>query len=103
MFGARLAEGLGALVVTAGVNEGFGTGLGTVGSVTYPPYRGPDSSDSDSDTGSDADLPSTSQAQHEYRPLKPDEVRLLVLNPGLPDEPIQCFLETYPRESGESL
>lgn len=97
MFTAGLAEGSGALVVTPGVNEGLGTGLGmfTVGSETFPPYRGPDSSDSDSDTGSDADLSSSSQAQYEYRPLKPDEVRLLVLNPGLPDEPIQCFLETY--------
>jgi len=96
MFAARLAERLGTLVETPGLNEGFGPGLGTltVGSITFPPYRGPDS-DSDSEISSDKDLSSSSQAQHEYRPLKPDEVRLLVLNPGLPDEPIRCFLETY--------
>ena len=33
--------------------------------------------------------------KHEYRPLIPNEIRLLVLNPGLPDEPIECFLEHY--------
>src|SRR5438105_8679457 len=36
------------------------------------------------------------ERKHECRPLKLNEVRLLVLNPGLPGEPIECFLEHYP-------
>ena len=32
---------------------------------------------------------------HEYRPLEADEMRLLVLNPGFPDDPIECYLEHY--------
>ena len=37
----------------------------------------------------------TSERKHEYRTLGLNEVRLLILNPGLPDEPIECFLEHY--------
>ncbi|KAK5684751.1 hypothetical protein LTS10_002825 [Elasticomyces elasticus] len=97
MFTAELAEELGSIVTTPGVDGRFGTGLGlgAIGSTTLPPYRGADSSDADSSTSSAADSSSLSQSQHGYRPLKTDEVRLLILNPGLPDDPIQCFLETY--------
>jgi hypothetical protein len=35
------------------------------------------------------------ERKHEYRPLSPNEIRLLALNPGLPDEPIECFLEHH--------
>ncbi|KAH6871566.1 heterokaryon incompatibility protein-domain-containing protein [Thelonectria olida] len=34
--------------------------------------------------------------KHVHRPLGPGEIRLLVLNPGNPDEPIACYLEHYP-------
>lgn len=38
---------------------------------------------------------SSPKLQHIYYPLKRDEIRLLVLNPGAGDEPISCFLENY--------
>jgi hypothetical protein len=54
-------------------------------------------SDVDFDGGGHSDTSSawTTEHKHEYRPLKENEFRLLVLNPGLPDEPIGCFLEHY--------
>lgn len=35
----------------------------------------------------------TSERKHEYRTLGPNEICLLILNPGLPNEPIECSLE----------
>jgi len=37
----------------------------------------------------------TSPCRHIYRPLKRDEIRLLILNPGAPTDPITCYLEHY--------
>jgi hypothetical protein len=50
--------------------------------------------DTDMDNGRSSS-PSVTERKHEYRRLKPNEIRLLVLNPGLPDELIECFLEQY--------
>ena len=33
--------------------------------------------------------------EHIYRPLKPDEIRLLILNPGEEVDQIECYLEQY--------
>ena len=66
------------------------------GYVVLPPV---DISDSESDEGvAEQDSRTTfttSERKHEYRTLSPNEIRLLILNPGLPDEPIECFLEHY--------
>ena len=63
--------------------------------MVLPPVHESDSeSDTDLDDGRSSSL-SVTERKHEYRSLKPNEIRLLVLNPGLPDEPIECFLEHY--------
>lgn len=63
--------------------------------VVPPPVHESDSeSDIDLDDGRSSSL-SVTERKHEYRSLKPNEIRLLVLNPGLPDEPIECSLEHY--------
>src|SRR5256885_6653081 len=67
-----------------------------IGYTVLPPMSDSES-DVDSDRGGHSDTSSawTTEHKHEYRPLKENEFRLLVLNPGLPDEPIECFLEHY--------
>jgi Heterokaryon incompatibility protein (HET) len=67
-----------------------------VQSTVLPPMSDSESDvDSDSRGHSDTFSAWTIEQKLEYRPLKENEFRLLVLNPGLPDEPIECFLEHY--------
>jgi hypothetical protein len=61
------------------------------GNMTLPPIQ---YSDPESDAESEPE--DHDERQHFYRPLKRDEIRLLVLNPGTEDEPIECYLEHYP-------
>jgi len=60
-----------------------------VSSTTFPPLPA-EVSDSDADPGAKAGDP-----PHIYRPLRPDDIRLLILNPGTDDEPIECYLEQW--------
>lgn len=60
--------------------------------ITYPPYRrASEEPDSDSDCEHDMER----ERRHGYRPLNAGEIRLLVLNPGSPEDRIECFLEHY--------
>src|ERR1700761_8521044 len=62
-------------------------------------FQGPVPADPASDTDLEeweTIVSSRKRYEHEYRPLKSDEIRLLILNPGRPGEPIECFLEHYP-------
>lgn len=59
--------------------------------ITLPPVH---YSDSESDTELGLDDPN--KRQHIYRPLRHDEIRLLIVNPGKADDPIECYLEHYP-------
>jgi hypothetical protein len=89
MFGMQLAQATGATAIQPQYgNGGFSMEAGTV---TYPRYKG-----YESDSEFDSEIESSSgRGKHEYRPLKANEIRLLVLNPGAPDEPIECYLEHY--------
>jgi hypothetical protein len=54
---------------------------------------------SDAESDAESEVVDPNKRQHAYRRLKNDEIRLLILNPGEPDEPIECYLEHYPVES----
>ena len=93
-----IAETTGARVILPR-NEGRLPGLYFTPEYTVLPPLG-SSLDADTDEEEDdeaqlASISDTSPRKHEYRRLKPDEIRLLVLNPGLPEEPIRCFLEHH--------
>jgi len=62
--------------------------LGNMGDVVYPPVPPSPAPSEEWEPGA--------EMAHIYTPLKHDEIRLLVLNPGSGDEPISCFLEDYP-------
>lgn len=65
-----------------------------VGYAVLPPMSDSESDpDSNGDAHSHASSAPITNSTHVYRPLKENEFRLLVLNPGLPEEPIECFLE----------
>src|SRR6186713_1275521 len=51
---------------------------------------------SDPESDAEPELDSFEKRQHVYRPLRSDEIRLLVLNPGTGNDPIECYLEHYP-------
>jgi len=92
-FATELARGLGTTVILpAGGSE---LGSMKMGMQVLPYYR-----HTDSDTESESEdlyLQNTDSPQRiVYRPLKANEIRLLVLNPGLSADPIECFLEHYP-------
>jgi len=92
-FATGLARGLGStVIVPAGGGE---IGSMKIGMQVLAYYR-----HKDSDTESESEdlyLQNTDFPQRiVYRPLKANEIRLLVLNPGLSDDPIECFLEHYP-------
>ncbi len=62
--------------------------LGNQGDAVYPPIPPSPSPSEESEPGVDmAPI---------YTALKRDEIRLLILNPGSGDEPINCFLENFP-------
>ncbi|ORY14944.1 heterokaryon incompatibility protein-domain-containing protein [Clohesyomyces aquaticus] len=61
------------------------------GNITLPPIQ---YSEPESDAELEPEDPD--ERQHIYRPLKRDEIRLLILNPGTEDEPTECYLEHYP-------
>lgn len=63
--------------------------------VLLPSFKGTDYESDSSVEDEHSSFISQTKRTHEYRPLKQNEFRLLVLNPGLPDEPIECFLEHY--------
>ncbi|KAK1749907.1 heterokaryon incompatibility protein-domain-containing protein [Echria macrotheca] len=67
---------------------GVKVNLGNMGDTVYPPVPASPSLSEESDLGADW--------VHIYTPIKRDEIRLLILNPGSGDEPISCFLENYP-------
>ena len=62
--------------------------LGNQGDAIYPPIP-------PSPSPSEESEPSADMAPI-YTPLKRNEIRLLILNPGNKDEPINCFLENFP-------
>jgi Heterokaryon incompatibility protein (HET) len=85
MFLTQLAQTTGVTVTQPRSDNGLSSMR--AGYVVLPPIRGVDS---DSETES-----TFNTAQHTYRPLKANEIRLLVLNPGSREDPIECFLEHY--------
>jgi hypothetical protein len=92
-FATELARTIrSTVIVPAGGGE---LGSMTMGTQVLPYYR---HTDSDTESESEdlylqnADFPQ----RIVYRPLKANEIRLLVLNPGLSEDPIECFLEHYP-------
>ena len=98
-FWADIAETTGVRV-TVPVNGGRWPGLYLIPEYTVlPPLRSSLNADTDEDEKEDeahsAPKPVLSPQKHEYRRLKPDELRLLVLNPGLPEELINCSLERH--------
>lgn len=54
---------------------------------------------SDPESDAELELADLDKRQHVYRPLRHDEIRLLILNPGKADDPIECYLEHYPVSS----
>jgi hypothetical protein len=50
---------------------------------------------SDPDSDAESESETKPEREHTYRALKPDEIRLLILNPGEEDDPIECYLEHY--------
>ena len=57
---------------------------------------------SDADSDSDGDEKIKPRRGHSYRPLKSNEIRLLILNPGKREDPIECYLEHYGVSSAKS-
>ncbi|KIW00453.1 uncharacterized protein PV09_07978 [Verruconis gallopava] len=91
-FGAELARALGVKVIIPACGD---ITLMEKGIEVLPHYRN-SGSDTESET-EDLYLPGANPfVGMVYRPLKAEEFRLLVLNPGFSDEPIECFLEHYP-------
>jgi hypothetical protein len=100
--GASLALSLGVQVTYPTTDSRPGREGGRLVEATIlPPFR-LGYLDSDGDTGLEDGLSSHSSSSsieernHEYKRLKFDEIRLLVLNPGMPNDPIECYLEHYP-------
>jgi hypothetical protein len=98
-FATELARALGSTVIIP-------AGEGDIGSMKMGMQVLPHYKHSDSDAESESEelyLQNTDFSQRiVYRPLKANEIRLLVLNPGLSDDPIECFLEHYPVNQSKS-
>lgn len=50
---------------------------------------------SDPDSDAESESETKPEREHTYRALKPDEIPLVILNPGEEVDPIECYLEHY--------
>jgi hypothetical protein len=91
MFATQFAEITGAQVIIP--RSGSDVQSLQAAFTTLPPYRS--GSDSETDLEEVECSYNSHERVHEYRPLEADEMRLLVLNPGSTDDPIECYLEHY--------
>jgi hypothetical protein len=98
MLLSDLSRSLGGQVAEISGNTGNDGGLALSVGTTYLPRYRPKEAESDSDgdlENQSSSLSSKNARIHEYRSLKAYEIRLLVLNPGLPEDPIECFTEHF--------
>jgi Heterokaryon incompatibility protein (HET) len=96
MFNQQLSQSTGSKVITPFADNDFGSGFGLEAQdVTLPPIQYSDP-ESESDLDDEPLSAHPLARKHSYRPLKPNEIRLLVLNPGMPEDPVECYLEHYP-------